>query len=69
LGDVFLNVTMLSYMYEQEGAFSVADALDAVTEKLIRRHPHVFGQTDGFAGPIRRPEPIPPRRSSLSGTS
>ncbi len=51
LGDVFLNVTMLSYMYEQEGAFSVADALDAVTEKLIRRHPHVFGQTDGFAGP------------------
>jgi tetrapyrrole methylase family protein/MazG family protein len=44
LGDLFLLVTMLSYMHEQEGLFSVADALRAVTEKLIRRHPHVFGE-------------------------
>ena len=51
LGDVFLNATMLSYMYEQEGTFSVADALSTVSEKLIRRHPHVFGRTEGFAGP------------------
>ncbi|GHU84123.1 nucleoside triphosphate pyrophosphohydrolase [Spirochaetia bacterium] len=43
LGDLFLLVTMLSYMHEQEGLFSVADALQTVTEKLIRRHPHVFG--------------------------
>jgi tetrapyrrole methylase family protein/MazG family protein len=51
LGDVFLNVTMLAYMYEQEGAFSVTDSLDDVCEKLVRRHPHVFGETAGFAGP------------------
>jgi tetrapyrrole methylase family protein/MazG family protein len=44
LGDLFLLVTMLSYMHEQEGLFSVADALTAVREKLIRRHPHVFGE-------------------------
>jgi tetrapyrrole methylase family protein/MazG family protein len=44
LGDLFLLVTMLSYMHEQEGLFSVADALAIVTEKLIRRHPHVFGE-------------------------
>jgi tetrapyrrole methylase family protein/MazG family protein len=43
LGDIFLLVTMLSYMHEQEGSFTVADALTGVSEKLIRRHPHVFG--------------------------
>ena len=43
LGDLFLLATMLSYMHEQEGRFSVADALSKVNEKLIRRHPHVFG--------------------------
>jgi tetrapyrrole methylase family protein/MazG family protein len=42
LGDLFLLVTMLSYMHEQEGSFTVADALETVTAKLIRRHPHVF---------------------------
>jgi tetrapyrrole methylase family protein/MazG family protein len=42
LGDLFLLVTMLSYMHEQEGSFSVADVLESVTAKLIRRHPHVF---------------------------
>jgi tetrapyrrole methylase family protein / MazG family protein len=51
LGDVFLNATMLSYMYEQAGDFTVADSLHAVSDKLIRRHPHVFGETAGFAGP------------------
>ncbi|MDR1210701.1 MAG: nucleoside triphosphate pyrophosphohydrolase [Spirochaetaceae bacterium] len=44
LGDLYLLVTMLSYMHEQEGLFSVADVLDGVAEKLIRRHPHVFGR-------------------------
>jgi len=44
LGDIFLLVTMIAYMHEQEGLFSVADALEAISEKLIRRHPHVFGE-------------------------
>jgi tetrapyrrole methylase family protein/MazG family protein len=43
LGDLFLLVTMLAYMHEQAGAFSVASVLDNVSEKIIRRHPHVFG--------------------------
>ncbi|MDR2393643.1 MAG: nucleoside triphosphate pyrophosphohydrolase [Treponema sp.] len=43
LGDLFLLVTMLSYMHQEEGLFSVADVLTGVSEKLIRRHPHVFG--------------------------
>ena len=51
LGDVLLNVLMISYMYEQGGLFSVADVIKDVTEKLIRRHPHVFGETGGYEGP------------------
>jgi len=42
LGDVFLLAIMLSYMHQQEGAFSITDVLEGVSEKLIRRHPHVF---------------------------
>jgi tetrapyrrole methylase family protein/MazG family protein len=45
LGDLFLMATMLSYMHEEKGLFSVADVLRTVSEKLVRRHPHVFGET------------------------
>jgi tetrapyrrole methylase family protein/MazG family protein len=45
LGDIFLLATMLSYMHEEKGLFSVSDALRTVSEKLVRRHPHVFGET------------------------
>ncbi|MDR3019671.1 MAG: nucleoside triphosphate pyrophosphohydrolase [Treponema sp.] len=45
LGDLFLVVTMLGYMHEQQSKFSVADTLVKVNEKLIRRHPHVFSDT------------------------
>ncbi len=51
LGDVFLNAVMLSYMYEQDNRFSVTDVLETVCDKLIRRHPHVFGETAGYPGP------------------
>ena len=43
-GDLFLLATMICYMHEQKGAFSVADALRGIGDKLIRRHPHVFGE-------------------------
>ncbi|MCL1815618.1 MAG: nucleoside triphosphate pyrophosphohydrolase [Treponema sp.] len=54
LGDLFLLVTMISYMHQQEGLFSVSDVLNDVSEKLIRRHPHVFGElrTENEAGSI-----------------
>ena len=44
LGDLFLLVTMLSYMHEQEKTFTVSDVLEVISQKLIRRHPHVFGE-------------------------
>jgi tetrapyrrole methylase family protein/MazG family protein len=46
LGDIFLLAVMLSYMHEQAGIFSVSDVLAGVSEKLIRRHPHVFGDVE-----------------------
>ncbi|GMO56234.1 MAG: nucleoside triphosphate pyrophosphohydrolase [Treponemataceae bacterium] len=46
LGDVFLNALMIAYMHEQSGDFTVADVFTAVSEKLVRRHPHVFGEKE-----------------------
>jgi tetrapyrrole methylase family protein/MazG family protein len=43
LGDIYLVSTFMAYMYEQEGRFTVAEVLEELCEKLIRRHPHVFG--------------------------
>ena len=47
LGDLFLNTLMVSYMFEQSGDFEVADVISELTEKLIRRHPHVFPESEG----------------------
>lgn len=44
-GDLFLLASMVAYMCEQSGSFSVSDALAVVAEKLVRRHPHVFGNS------------------------
>lgn len=43
LGDVLFEVCFLSRLAEEEGRFGVAEALVSIREKLIRRHPHVFG--------------------------
>jgi XTP/dITP diphosphohydrolase/tetrapyrrole methylase family protein/MazG family protein len=43
LGDVFLHVLFHSVIAEQEGRFTIADVIEAETDKLVRRHPHVFG--------------------------
>ena len=40
---MFLLTTMIAYMKEQENKFSVADSLNEASDKLVRRHPHVFG--------------------------
>lgn len=43
IGDLFLNAVFLSRLAEKEQRFSMEDALNTISEKLIRRHPHVFG--------------------------
>jgi MazG family protein len=44
LGDLLFLVVFYSRMAEEEGRFSVDDVVDRVHAKLIRRHPHVFGE-------------------------
>ena len=43
LGDLLLQVVFHARMAEEEGAFDFGDVVLAITAKLIRRHPHVFG--------------------------
>lgn len=43
LGDLLLQVILHSRIAAKEGHFNLADVLDSLTEKLIRRHSHVFG--------------------------
>jgi tetrapyrrole methylase family protein/MazG family protein len=43
LGDLMLQIVFQSRIAEERGDFSVSDVLDGINEKLIRRHPHVFG--------------------------
>ena len=45
LGDVLLQVVFQCVIREEEGKFSLDDVATALTDKLIRRHPHVFGDT------------------------
>ena len=42
LGDVLMEVVFLSRIQEEEGAFTISDALDRIIAKMIARHPHVF---------------------------
>ena len=44
LGDLLLQVVFHARMAEEQGAFDFGDVVVAITEKLIRRHPHVFGE-------------------------
>jgi nucleoside triphosphate diphosphatase len=43
LGDLLLQVVFHARMAEEQGAFDFGDVVNGITEKLIRRHPHVFG--------------------------
>lgn len=53
LGDLLLQVAFHSRMAEQAGHFTMQDVIDGITAKMIRRHPHVFGdgtrREDGHA--------------------
>ena len=46
LGDVLLQVMFQAVMAEEKGEFSFDDVANAVADKLVRRHPHVFGDVD-----------------------
>jgi nucleoside triphosphate diphosphatase len=49
LGDLLLQVVFHARIAEEEGAFSFGDVVEGITRKLIRRHPHVFGEARHLA--------------------
>jgi len=46
LGDLLLQVVFHARMAEEQGEFAFGDVVDAITTKMIRRHPHVFGDDE-----------------------
>lgn len=45
LGDLMLHIAFYSKIADEKGAFNIADVLESICDKLIFRHPHVFGDT------------------------
>jgi tetrapyrrole methylase family protein/MazG family protein len=45
LGDLLFQILFIARMAEEAGEFDIAAVLNAIMEKMIRRHPHVFGDT------------------------
>jgi XTP/dITP diphosphohydrolase/tetrapyrrole methylase family protein/MazG family protein/ATP diphosphatase len=55
LGDVLFQVYFLALLLEERGAGSLAEVAESMIQKLIRRHPHVFGETEAeTAGEVLR---------------
>jgi len=42
IGDVYFILTLLTLLFEEENSFTADDTWDGITQKMIRRHPHVF---------------------------
>ncbi|HET8724449.1 MAG TPA: nucleoside triphosphate pyrophosphohydrolase [Anaeromyxobacteraceae bacterium] len=55
LGDLLLQIVFQARIAEEEGRFDFAGVADAISEKLLSRHPHVFGP--GATSPDARPDP------------
>lgn len=51
LGDLLLQVVFHARMAEEQGAFAFGDVVEAISAKMIRRHPHVFGDKAGTLTP------------------
>lgn len=55
LGDFLLQAVFYAQMADEQKLFGIGDALDAINEKLVRRHPHVFGEESAqSAGDVKR---------------
>ncbi len=44
LGDMLFQLLFISNLYQEQGHFTLADVIDGISAKMIRRHPHVFGE-------------------------
>jgi MazG family protein len=46
LGDILYILVLLAQIHDEDDIFNIGDVLDAITAKMIRRHPHVFGDAE-----------------------
>ena len=69
LGDLLLQVVFHARMAEEQGAFAFADVARAISDKMIRRHPHVFAQLDveGADGVMRNWDAIKKAERAAKG--
>ncbi len=81
LGDLLLQVVFHARMAQEQGAFDFSDVVATLTEKLVRRHPHVFGDQQGVSAEaveglwerikdeerMRKAAPDQPGASALAG--
>jgi MazG family protein len=73
LGDFLFEAVFLAQISDERGEFTIADAIDAICDKLVRRHPHVFARESG-APPltsgqdIEKWETITAREREAAGT-
>ncbi|HRW92456.1 MAG TPA: nucleoside triphosphate pyrophosphohydrolase [Thermotogota bacterium] len=49
LGDLLLQTVFHAQVASEEGTFCITDVLDVLNQKLVRRHPHVFGDSSGYS--------------------
>src|SRR5690606_30040698 len=57
LGDFLFEAVFLAQIAADDRHFTIADALDAINAKLVRRHPHVFGEQASRAAMRKPPKP------------
>ena len=72
IGDLLFEGVFLAQICAEDGDFTVADSLEAITDKLIRRHPHVFGQArarQAMPRGARHAAHAPARSSALTACS
>lgn len=71
LGDLLFMLLFLACIYEEQGRFSVNDALGVAAQKMIRRHPHIFGDTkiNGTADVIANWQRIKEQESKNKGVA
>ncbi len=58
LGDFVFEAVLLAQLASETGAFTVADSLSSINDKLVRRHPHVFGDTSASADRPASPDAV-----------
>jgi tetrapyrrole methylase family protein/MazG family protein len=55
LGDVLFHILFVAQLFKEQGRFDIQDVINGIHEKMVRRHPHVFGQsTVETVGEVKR---------------